>query len=104
MADAVPSHEQSRHAGSAVRGVRAVLVHSESVLRVLSEASETQRCLGLMYMSADLTKEEWRSETVIFAYMTVHAQCTLSARSEHATVHAQCTLRFTWMKSLISDL
>ena len=80
-------------------------MHSEYVLRVLSAASETQRCPGPMYMSADLTKEEWRAETLIFVTLiTVHAQCTLSARSEHATVHAQCTLRFTWMKSLISDL
>ena len=64
-------------------------MHSEYVLRVLSAASETQRCLGPMYMSADLTKEEWRAETLICLRLS---QCTLSARSVHAQSTLQCTL------------
>ena len=37
------------------------------------------------------------AKSLILLAMTVHAQCTLSARSVHTTVHTQCTLRFYWL-------
>ena len=32
---------------------------------------------------------------LVLAHMTVHAQCTVSARTVHSTVHVQCTIRFS---------
>ena len=35
-------------------------------------------------------------KAAILVALTVHTQCTVSARIVHITVHVQCTARFLW--------
>ena len=85
---------------------RALLVHSESALRVLSEASETQRRLASMNISADQTEKEWRRNVIFCAYRSarsVHDQCTLRARYSARPVHAYVYLDETMNQRFVKQ-
>ena len=72
----------------------ALCVHFLSCLYV---ACCMRWCLSFICASKEDVWIPSAAKSLVLLAMTVHAQCTLSARSVHTTVHTQCTLRFYWL-------